>query len=109
MRRELSPLFSDDEDWVLPIGSMYAIGRTDVDPYYGYCVCEWANGAKGAIVDLFEVNDDVDSEGNSQFERPFGHRDCLYFIESGIDLVRVVEDPIKRVDLWTQCGKGTVG
>lgn len=103
MRRELSPLFSDDEDWVLPIGSMYAIGRTDVDPYYGYCVCEWANGAKGAIVDLFEVNDDVDSEGNSQFERPFGHRDCLYFIESGIDLVRVVEDPIKRVDLWTQC------
>lgn len=103
MRRELIPISSDDEDWVLPVGSMYAIGRTDYGVDYTYGVCEWANGAKGAIVDLFEVNDDVDSEGKSLYEKSFGHRDSLYFVVSDINLKLVVDDPMRRADLWTQC------
>lgn len=103
MRRELCPLSSEDEDWILPVGSMYAIGRSNFGTDYCYGVCEWANGAKGAIVDLYEVNDEVDSEGKSIFGGTIGHRDCLYFVESEINLESVVKDPIRHSDLWIKC------
>jgi hypothetical protein len=103
VRRELIPLFFDEEERIIPVGSMFAIGRTDYGLDYTYGVCEWANGARGAIVDLYEVNDDVDSEGKSLYEKSFGHRDSLYFVVSDINLKLVVDDPMRRADLWTQC------
>ena len=104
MRRVLSPL--DRE--LLSDASIFDIGRCyNGTNWYTYSVREWQNGAKGAIVDLYELSDDVDSEGNSLFVkeggRNLGHRDSLYFVKSEIDLVQESERYPGLSDLWTLC------
>lgn len=104
MRRLLSPL--DRE--LLSDASIFDIGRCyNGTNWYTYSVREWQNGAKGAIVDLYELSDDVDSEGNSLFVkeggRNLGHRDSLYFVKSEIDLVQESERYPGFSDLWRRC------
>lgn len=104
MRRVLSPI--DDE--LLSDASISDIGRcVNGTNLYMYSVREWKNGAKGAIVDLYELSDDVDSEGNSLFVkeggRDLGHRDSLYFVSSEIDMVRESECYPGLSELWMRC------
>jgi hypothetical protein len=103
MRRELSPLNSELSD-----ASIFDIGRCfSGTNWYTYSVCEWQNGAKGAIVDFYELSEDVDSKGNSlcvkDEGRNLGHRDSLYFVSSEIDLVKESERYSGLSDLWTRC------
>ena len=100
MRRELSPI--DNE--LLSDASIFDIGRcySGINCYM-YSVREWQNGAKGAIVDFYDIIDDVDSEGNSLFGSPLGHRDCLYFVSSDIDLKQEVEYNFGVPELWKRC------
>ena len=105
MRRELSPL---DRDMPASDASIFDIGRCFNGTYlYMYSVREWRNGAKGSIVDLYEISDEVDSNGNSLYVkdeyRNLGHRDSLYFVSSEIDLVQVSESDLGFSDLWMQC------
>ncbi len=100
MRRELSPL---TDDLLEPQGSIFDIGRCFSGNNYFYSVRRWKNGATGAIVDFYDITDEVDSEGNSLFGGPLGHRDCLYFVSSDIDLKHEVECSIGVSELWTRC------
>ena len=104
MRRELSPI---DKDFLSDAG-IFDIGRCfNGTNWYMYSVREWKNGAKGAIVDLYELSDDVDSEGNSllvkEEGRNLGHHDSLYFVSSEIDLVQESEGFPGLSDLWRRC------
>ena len=88
--------------------SIFDIGRCfNGTNWYTYSVREWRNGAKGAIVDFYELSDEVDSKGNSlivkEEGRNLGHRDSLYFVSSEIDLVQVTESDLGLSDLWMQC------
>lgn len=105
MRRELSPF---DRDMPASDASIFDIGRCfNGTNWYMYSVREWRNGAKGSIVDLYEISDEVDSNGNSlivkEEGRNLGHRDSLYFVSSEIDLVQVSESDFGFSDLWMQC------
>ena len=104
MRRVLSPL--DKE--LLSEASIFDIGRCSIGTnLYLYGVREWYNGAKGAIVDLFDICEPVDSDGNSLYVkeggRNFGHRDVLQFVSSEIDLVQESERYPGLSDLWMRC------
>lgn len=106
MRRELSPLDTyllDDDN-----ASIFNIGRCENGTIiYSYSVRKWNNGKTGAIVDLYEITDDVDNEGNSLFEkeegRNLGHSDFLFFVSSEIDLVKISESYPGLTELWSQC------
>ena len=104
MRRELIPIV----DEFLSDGSMHDIGRC-YDTHYVYSVRKWQNSAKGAIVDWYDINEEIDTEGNSLYVkeggRHLGHRDSLQFVRSEIDLVRKQETypGLSDWDMWKQC------
>lgn len=104
MRRELIPIV----DEFLSDGSMHDIGRC-YDTHYVYSVRKWQNGAKGAIVDWYDINEEIDTDGNSLFVKEggchLGHRDSLQFVRSEIDLVRKQETypGLSDGDMWKQC------
>lgn len=90
MRRELSPLDLNMPKWD---ASIIDIGRCFNDTnWYIYSVREWKNGETGSIVDFYEIEEDVDSNGNSLYVkeeyRNLGHRDNLYFVSFEIDLLQ---------------------
>lgn len=83
MRRELSPF---DRDMPASDAGIFDIGRCfNGTNWYTYSVREWRNGAKGSIVDLYEISDEVDSNGNSlivkEEGRNLGHRDSLQLLQ----------------------------
>ena len=104
MRRVLSPI----DKGLLSEASIFDIGRCSIGSnLYFYSVREWYNGAKGAIVDLFDICEPVDSDGNSLYVkeggRNFGHIDVLQFVSSEIDLVQESERCPGLSDLWMRC------
>lgn len=101
MRRELSPMDQNMPEWD---ASIFDIGRCfNGTNWYTYSVREWENGETGAIVDFYEIIEDVDSKGNSLYVkeegRNLGHRDSLYFVSYEINLLQVTD----YSELWRRC------
>lgn len=101
MTRELSPLEKDMQESEASISD---IGRCFNDTnLYIYSVRKWKNGEIGAIVDFYEIVEDVDSEGNSLYVkekyRYLGHRDNLYFVNSETNLLQDHD----YYELWRRC------
>lgn len=95
-RRILSPYVKDMQT---SDASMFNIGRC-WGTMYLYTVCMWENGAKGAIVDLYDASDELDSDGKSLFGI---HHEYLSFVDCEIDLERELESSSGLTDLTKRC------